>query len=204
MSLENKKAKTMKLENKNSFLKNSCEEHKNLLDVLKSSHDELKLTHETLRASHEELLEQHVSLIKAFSKKLKNNESSSHESSDQLQHVTNSCNVGKKHVSTSCDDLLDMPCSSQLNACSTSMSCETNLLKENNELKNEVKKLRNKLERCYNTKITFEHMLNNKRSYGDMSGIGFNKSMTKEEKKRKKDEEVTTKEALSFHVLQMR
>ena len=111
MSLENVKAKTMKLESENLFLKNSCEEHKKLL-VLKSSHGELKLPHETLLASHEELLEQHTSLIKVFSKKLKNNESSSHESSDQMQHMTNSCDVGKKHVSTSCDDLLKMPCSS--------------------------------------------------------------------------------------------
>ena len=103
--------------------------------------------------SHEELLKQHATLIKVFSKKLKNNESSSHESSDQLQHVTNFCDVGK-HVSTSCDDLLDMPCSSYLDACSTSMSCETNLLKENNKLKREVKKLSNKLERCYNSKVT--------------------------------------------------
>jgi primosomal protein N'' len=109
--------------------------------------------------SHEELLEQHAFLIKAFTKKLKNNESSSHESSDQLQHVTNSCDVGKKHVSTSYDDLLDMPCSSQIDACSTSISCKTNLSKENNELKREVKKLSNKLERCYNSKVTFEHML---------------------------------------------
>jgi cell shape-determining protein MreC len=70
MSVENKKAKTMKLENENSFLKNSCEEHKKLLDVLKSSHCELKLNHETLLASHEELLEQHASLIKVFSKKI--------------------------------------------------------------------------------------------------------------------------------------
>ena len=31
MSLENEKAKTLKLENENSFLKNSCEEHKKLL-----------------------------------------------------------------------------------------------------------------------------------------------------------------------------
>ena len=38
MSLENEKAKTLKLKNENSFLKNSCEEHKHLLDVLKSSH----------------------------------------------------------------------------------------------------------------------------------------------------------------------
>ena len=49
----------------------------------------------------------------------------------------------------------------------------------------EVKKLSNKLEMCYNTKITFKHMLSNKRSYGDISDIGFNKSKTKgREKKR--------------------
>ena len=99
--------------------------------------------------------------------------------SDQLQHVTNSCDVGKKHVSTSCNDLLDMTCSSHIDACFTSMSCEANLLKGNNELKNKVKNLSNKLERCYNTKITFEHMLSNKRSYGDKSGIGFKKSKCK-------------------------
>jgi hypothetical protein len=129
MSLGDEKAKTLKLKKENSFLKNSCKDHKHLLDVLKSSHDELIVTHEKLFISHEELLEQHASLIKMF--KIKNNESSSHGSSDQLQHVTNSCDVGKKHVSTSCDDLLDMPCSSHIDACSTSMSCETNLLKEN-------------------------------------------------------------------------
>ena len=140
MSLENEKAKTLKLENENSFLKNSCEEHKDLLDAYKSSHDELKLNHETLLASHDELLEQHASLIKMFTKKLKNNESSSHGSINQSHIVANPCDIGKKHVSTSCDDLLDMSCSSHIDACSTSMSCETNLLKENNELNEQVKK----------------------------------------------------------------
>jgi hypothetical protein len=37
-------------------------------------------------------------------------------------------------------------------------------------------------------------MLNNKRSYGDKSGIGFNKN-------KGKNEEVRTKEAISFRVL---
>ena len=97
MSLENEKAKTLKLENENSFLKNSCEEHKKLLDAYKSSLDELKLNHETLLASHDELLEQHASLIKVFTKKLKNNESSSHGSNDKLQNVANPCDVSKKH-----------------------------------------------------------------------------------------------------------
>ena len=52
-------------------------------------------------------------------------------------------------------------------------------MKENNELKSEVKNLSNKLKRCNNSQVTFEHMLNNKRNYGDMSGIGFNKSKSK-------------------------
>jgi nitrate reductase beta subunit len=54
---------------------------------------------------------------------------------------------------------------------------------ENNELKREVKKLSNKLERCYNSKATFEHMLKTQRNYGDKCGLGFNKSMTKGERK---------------------
>jgi len=40
-----------------------------------------------------------------------------------------------------CDELLAMPCSSIIDVCSTFLSCETNLLKENNELKREVKKI---------------------------------------------------------------
>ena len=76
-------------------------------------------------------------------------------------------------------------------------SCETNLLKKNNELKKKVKNLSNKLERCYNSKVTFKHMLNNKRSYGDMSGIGFNKSMTKGERKRERKMKKQEQEKLS-------
>ncbi|TVU48738.1 hypothetical protein EJB05_00009, partial [Eragrostis curvula] len=127
------------------------------------------------------------SLMKAFEKKLKKDESSSHGSNDQSHIVTNPCDVEKKNVSTSCDDLLDMPCSSQIDPCSTSMSCETNRLKENNELREQVKNLSNKLERCYNSKVTFEHMLKTQKYYGDNCGLGFNKkSMTKSERKREK------------------
>jgi hypothetical protein len=59
-------------------------------------------------------------------------------------------------------------------------------LKENNELKIEVKKLSSKLERCYNSKVTFEHMLKTQRNFGDKSSLDFNKSMTKGERKRER------------------
>ena len=130
-------------------------------------------------------------------KKLKNNESSSHGSIDQSHIVANPYDVGKKNVSTSCDDLLAMPCSSHLDACYTSMSCEINLLKENNQLNEQVKKLNNKLERCYNSKVTFEHMLKTQRNYSDKCGLGFKKKMTKGERKREKKMKKQEKEKLS-------
>jgi hypothetical protein len=138
------------------------------------------LAHEELSVAHDNLEQDHAFLTKELSnEKIKTSESSSHGSNDQSHNVANPCDAGKKNVSTSCDDLVAMPCSSHIDACSTSISCETNILKENIELKSEVKNLSNMLERCYNSQVTFEHMLNNKRSYGDMSGIGFNKSKIK-------------------------
>ncbi|OQU91936.1 hypothetical protein SORBI_3001G261589 [Sorghum bicolor] len=166
-ALRNELAKTSKLKFENSFLKTACEQQKYLLYVTNCSHEELKLAHEELCVAHENL-------------------SSSFGSNDQSHIVTNPCDVGKKYVSTSCDDLLSMPCSSQLDTCSTSMSCETNLLKENNELKNEVKNLSNKLERCYYSKVTFEHILKTQRNYGNKCGLGFKKKMTKGERKQEK------------------
>jgi cytochrome c553 len=49
-----------------------------------------------------------------------------------------------------------------------------------------VKKLSNKLKRCYNSKVTFEHMLKTQRNFGDKSGLGFERKMTKGERKRAK------------------
>jgi uncharacterized protein YktA (UPF0223 family) len=66
------------------------------------------------------------------------------------------------------------------------MSCETSLLKKNNELKSEVKNLSNKLERCYNSKVTFEHIIKTQRNFDDKNGLGFNKKMTKGERKQEK------------------
>lgn len=56
MHFKNKKAKTIKLEEQNSFLKNACEQQKYLLYVISCSHEELKLTHEKLNVAHENLI----------------------------------------------------------------------------------------------------------------------------------------------------
>jgi predicted nuclease with TOPRIM domain len=176
-ALEKEMAKIEKLKNENSFLKKTCEQQKHLLYVTTCSHEELKLALEELSVAHNNLVQDHAFLTKELSNgKSKIGESSSHGSIDQSHVVANPCDVGKKHLSTSCDELLAMPCSSIIDACSTSLSCETNLLKENNELKNKVNNLSNKLERCYNSQVTFEHMLKNQRNFGDKSGVSFKTS----------------------------
>ncbi|KAG0533550.1 hypothetical protein BDA96_04G202800 [Sorghum bicolor] len=173
-ALRNEMAKTSKLKNENSFLKTTCEQQKHLLYVTTCSHEELKLIHEELCVAHDNLVKDHAFLTKKLSnEEIKTSESSSLGSNDQSHIVTNPCDVGKKHVSTSY-------------ACSTSMSSETNILKENNELKNEVKNLSNKLERCYYSIVTLEHILKTQRNYGDKCGLGFKKKMTKGERKQEK------------------
>ncbi|KAG0525027.1 hypothetical protein BDA96_06G020400 [Sorghum bicolor] len=187
-ALRNELAKTNKFKNEKSFLKTTCEQQKHLLYVTTCSHEELKLVHEELCVAHDNLVKDHAFLTKRlFNEETKTSESSSFGSNDQSHMITNPCDVGKKHVSTSCHDLLSMPCSSHIDACSTSMSCETNLLKENNELKNKVKNLSNKLERCYYSKVTFEHILKTQRNYGDKCGLGFKKKMTKGKRKQERE-----------------
>ena len=56
IALENEMAKTSKLENENSFLKNTCEQQKHLLYVISCSHEELKLAHEELSVAHDNLV----------------------------------------------------------------------------------------------------------------------------------------------------
>ncbi|KAG0523427.1 hypothetical protein BDA96_07G122300 [Sorghum bicolor] len=186
-ALRNEMDKISKLKNENSFLKTTCEQQKHLFYVTTCSHEELKLVHEELCVTHDNLVKNHAFLTKRLSnEETKTSESSSFGSNDQSHIITNPCDVGKKHVSISCDDLLSMPCSSQLDICSTSMSCETNLLKENNKLNEQVKNLSNKPETCYNSKVTFEHILKTQRIYGDKCGLGFKEKMTKGKRKQEK------------------
>ena len=62
-ALEKEMAKTEKLKNENSFVKNTCEQQKHLLYIT-SSHEELKLAHEELSVTHDNLVQDHAFLTK--------------------------------------------------------------------------------------------------------------------------------------------
>lgn len=102
----------------------------------------------------------------------------SHGLDDQLQYVTNPRDLGKKSISTSYDDLLNMSCCWKIYACSSSMFVDTNLIEESKELKDQAKNFNDNLEMCYSSKATFEETLKSQCSRYDKSGIGFNKSKT--------------------------
>ena len=116
------------------------------------------MTHEEFSIAHENLVQDHAFLTKKISnKEIKTSERSSHGLDDQLQNVSNPCDVVNKHVSTSCDDLLSMSCSSHIDACSSStMQYETNLVEENKVLRSQVKYLSNKIERWIKSQVTLE------------------------------------------------
>lgn len=94
-----------------------------------------------------------------------------------------SSNSSKVNISTSCDDLIDIPCCSNIDASITSMSCDTNLVEENNELKAQVKKLTIDLERSYKGKATLDEILSKQICLQDKSGIGFTPKKKKENSK---------------------
>jgi hypothetical protein len=168
------------LESENSFLKYSCEQQKHLLYVITCLHEELKLSHEELSVAHKNLVQDHVFLTnRIYGEEIKTSENSSHDLYDQLQNVANPCDEDKKNVSTSCDDLLAMSCSSTIDYYYSSLSCGTNLLKENNKLKNKVKNLSNMFERWHKSKVTHDLITKNQRRYDDKSGLRFNKSNIK-------------------------
>jgi hypothetical protein len=88
-------AKTSKLENENSFLKNICEQQKYLLYVATCSHEELKLVHEELSVAHDNLVQDHALLTKKLSnEETKTSESSSLGSNDQSHNIANPCDIG--------------------------------------------------------------------------------------------------------------
>jgi hypothetical protein len=140
----------------------------------------LKLTHEVLCQKHEKLKKDHDFLTKSISKEeIKIDKSSSCELDGQLQYVAKPCVVGKKNVSTSCDDLLEIPYSSYLDTSSSSMYHETNRAEENNEPNDEEKGLSKKMDRHGFSYATHDQLLKSHKKFGNMNGIVYNNTNIK-------------------------
>lgn len=133
-----------------------------LYEELKTSHERLTISHEKLKEAHDNLLSttQHGALIDVgISCDLLDDSATCH-----IAHVASSS------ISTSCDDLMDMPSSSSSSCVSI---CDASLVVENNELKEQVAKLNKSLERCFKGKNTLDKILSEQRCILNKEGLGF-------------------------------
>src|SRR6266498_3365210 len=137
------------------------------LDKLNESHEELAKKYALLVESNNELLARHNKLIIEHEELTSSYKELEESKFDHLPCDTPSSNdekssVAKVDASTSCDDLLDMPCSSSCidiivipcsPLCNEFSIIKTNPARENNELKQEVEKLKEDLVKVKKSKV---------------------------------------------------
>src|SRR5436190_2992262 len=126
------------------------------LDKLNESHEELAKKYALLVESNNELLARHNKLIIEHEELTSSYKELKETKIDHLPSNAPSSNdekssAAKVDASTSCNDLLDMPCSSSCidiivtpcsPLCNEFFSVKSNLARENDELKEEAKKLK--------------------------------------------------------------
>jgi hypothetical protein len=81
--------------------------------------------------------------------------------------------VSKSSISTSCDDLLAMPCPSNVDLCMNDSSCDPLLIVENNELRNTVDCLTKALANCHRGENTYNKMWECQRFTLKHEGLGY-------------------------------
>src|SRR5438128_232504 len=137
------------------------------LDKLNESHEELAKKYALLVESNNELLARHNKLVIEHEELTSSYKELENSKFDHLPSNTPSSNddkpsVAKVDASTSCNDLLDIPCSSSCidiivtpysPLCNELSIVKTNLARENNELKQEVEKLKEDLVEVNKSKV---------------------------------------------------
>ena len=138
---------------------------------IKSSHDELKLAHEAM-VTKVKSCESHVDI-------------STSSTLNALLSCASPCNSSLHDIGTSCNELLTMPCCSNNEASTSSSSfVNTNLVKENKELKAQVTSLKKDLEKCC------DNILSVQKDPQDKIGLDFISNKKKSKNKKKEQDQV--------------
>ena len=179
---------------------NSCEasilkenvELETQLDVLTSNYGKLEESHALLSSTHEDLLMSHdwpKLAHEAMVTKVKSREShvdmSTPSTQSTLLSCASPCNSSLNHMTTTCDELLTMPCCSNNDAPTSSSSfVDTNLVEENEELKAQVTSLKKDLEKCC------DNILSVQKDPQDKIGLDFISNNKKSKNKKKEQDQV--------------
>jgi hypothetical protein len=122
---------------------------------LQESYEELKTSHENLLDTHEKLKEAHNSHISQEANKVKVYVGITCDLIDDMSKIDK---VSKSSISTSYDDLLDMPSSSNVDSCINDSPCDPLLIVENHELRNTMDCLTKSLANCHRGENTYNKM----------------------------------------------
>jgi hypothetical protein len=123
---------------------------------LQESYEELKTSHENLFDTHEIFKEAHNSHISPEPNKVKVNVGITCDLLDDMPKIDK---VSKSSISTSCDDLLAMPCcSSNVDSCMNDSPCDPLLIAENHELRNTMNCLTKAHANCHRGENTYNKM----------------------------------------------
>jgi hypothetical protein len=137
---------------------------------LQKSYEELKASHENLLDTHEKLKEAHNFHISQEANKVKVYVGITCDLVDDMPKIDK---VSKSSISTSCDDLLVMPCSSNVDSCMNDFSYDPLLIVENHELRNTVDCLTKALANCHRGENTYNKMWECQRFTLKHEGLGY-------------------------------
>jgi hypothetical protein len=137
---------------------------------LQESYEELKASHKNLLDTHEKLKEAHKSHISQEANKVKVDVGITYDLIDDMPKIDK---VSKSSIFTSCDDLLAMPCSSNVDSCMNDSSCDPLLIVENHKLRNIVDCLTNALANCHRGENAYNKMWECQRFTLKHEGLGY-------------------------------
>ncbi|KAE8815969.1 hypothetical protein D1007_06507 [Hordeum vulgare] len=148
--------------------------------MLTSSHDDLLVSHNVLKLAHETI----TTKVTSREPHVDNGTTSSQNT---ILPCASPRNSSTHNVSTSCDELLSLPCCSNVEAYTSSSTCvDTNHVEEIEELKAQVTSLKKDLEKSHEGMSTLKNVLCGQKSPNDKNGLGFNSNKKKKSKSFKK------------------
>ncbi|KAE8790474.1 hypothetical protein D1007_35245 [Hordeum vulgare] len=157
------------------------------LDLLTSNYGKLEENHVILTSSHADLLTSHKvqklaheAIITKVTSSETHVDNGTTSSQSTIFPYASPRNSSTHNVATSCDELLSLPCCSNIEAYTSSSTCiDTNRAEEIEELKAQVTSLKKDLEQCHEGMSTLNNVLCEQTSLNDKNDVGVNSNKNK-------------------------
>ncbi|KAE8821430.1 protein trichome birefringence-like 41 [Hordeum vulgare] len=157
------------------------------LDLLTSNYGKLEENHVMLTSSHADLLTSlnvqklaHEAIITKVTSSEPHVDNGTTSSQSTIFPCASPRNSSTHNVATSCDELLSLPCCSNIEAYTSSSTCiDTNRAEEIKELKAQVTSLKKDLEQCHEGMPTLNNVLCEQTSPNDKNEFGVNSNKNK-------------------------